>query len=1098
MRLVPSMNAAVSARLADAGRVFNGQALAGGIHDAKHPARAPGDLRDLAVAEVVKNLVERGRHRRERGEPLDERVARGQRLLREHRVAVLVHHRARHQVPLLVGEGLVELDGEGVREEVEHVLARGEIDGEVVPLRGRNFRDAPFGQRLAGRDELHHRRAPRFEVGLDGADEGRALHAGEQMPEEPLLRALERGIGGGLGVAVERRVPLDDAGGLERRLDVRVDDLERARVGVVDAPLLRRQGMLEDVHLHAVVAQSAGLVEPEGLQVPRDHLHRGDPARLHRGDEVRAGLERGLARAPQAQAPRVRKARHRRGTGRRDVGDARVGKGVLEAKPRAALLRGGDLAAAALRPRRVRHRVRLVEDDDALAGVALGLVETAGEPADDLLQARALALARGRAKGRVGGEEDPLGLRDLRPLADLRERDDVTFRAPERGPVAPGVLEELVGLREPERAPAAPQPLVEDDGRDLAALAAPRAVSEHPALPETDGRRQPLVRIPGAGVDRALVLPVDAAHGLPALADAVEGAEVAVVGLAREHHALQLRVGEEPFGDHALRQHRAVRGPWVRHRGHGAGLHERRRVRHRARDAERPRPPRLEGAGGGDVARLAFEGARLVAELGHRPEVAGLQGLGLGLRCRLGRSLRRARATGGCRRGVEEIGDGAGRDRARAEGEPGRHLRGDRGKQRRGVGDECAGIDRCAGPPFGIAVEHGQARVEARPAPGVRPPVDGDGKGDPCGRVHPLEGAGPGAVARHAVRGGDGREPPARREHRARGAKMVQVRVVAPPGDAGACRERRVHQDHRGPDERQVVGDALRVAAGDGRAREERIEEPGPGGAQLVQVKRPLGLAPERALGEHREHAGPGRGLEHHVARAHRRGLERGVGERQGGGELLHRDLLLGAARVGGLQRGHRFEHREHPRGRTGFPAHRAPVALDEQHHRGLGRLVGVLPGPGAGGVGALERSRHDLAQGARIERAARGEHRRQGLRRGDEPGGLRPGRRHLGGAQSGRDGRLDRRRRLGVEHGEPPERGDGTRRPGAGRGGSPRSTPGSDSGRPAPPPRGGRQGGREGPTKRCPPSRGRTRAGARTRRGRCGRRSRGTRAGGR
>ena len=562
------------------------------------------------------------------------------------------------------------------------------------------------------------------------------------------------------------------------------------------------------------------------------------------------------------------------------------------------------------------------------------------------------------------------------------------------------------------------------------------------------------------------------------------------MGLAREHHALQLRIGEKALGHHTLRQHRAVRGPRVRHRGHGAGLDERRRVRHGAGDAERAREPRLEGTGGGGVARIAFEGARLVAELGHQAEVAGFRRRGRRLRHRLGRSLRcglwpglrPARAPDGRRRGVEEIEGGAGRDRAGTQGQARRHPGRDRSEERRGVGDERARIDGCAGPGLGVAVEDGQARVEARPAPRVRPPVDGDGEGDPGGRVHPLEGAAPRAVARHAVRGGDGREPTARGQHRARGAKVVQIRVVAAAGDAGAHRERRVHEDHGGLHGRQVVGDGLRVAAGDGRAGEERFEKAGPGGAQLVQVQRPRGPGPERALGEHREHAGPGRGLEHHVARAHRRGLERGVGKGQRRRELLHRDLLLGAARVRGLKGGDRFEHCEHARGRAGFPAHRAPVALHEEHHRGLGRLVGVLPGPGAGGVGALERGGHRLAQGPRIERAARGEDGEQGVGRGEEPGGLRPGRR-LGGAQQGRDGRLDRRRRLGVEHGEPPERGTG--RPGARRGASPRFAPGSVRTRPAPPPRGGRQGGGRGVRRWRPPSRGRRRAGARTRRGR-------------
>ena len=83
---------------------------------------------------MLHDLVERRGHRRERGELLDQRVAPGDRLLAEHGIAVTVEHRPREQVAALVGEGLLQLHGEGVGQKLDHGLARGEVDGEVVPF----------------------------------------------------------------------------------------------------------------------------------------------------------------------------------------------------------------------------------------------------------------------------------------------------------------------------------------------------------------------------------------------------------------------------------------------------------------------------------------------------------------------------------------------------------------------------------------------------------------------------------------------------------------------------------------------------------------------------------------------------------------------------------------------------------------------------------------------------------------------------------------------------------------------------------------------------------------------------------------------------
>ena len=316
----------------------------------QHPARASGDFGDVVVAEAVDDLVEGRLHRGKRAEPLDEGVPLRHRFLAEHRVAVGVEHGPRHDVAVVVGEGLLQLHREGVGQEIQHILPRRQVDGEVVPFGGGDLGDAPLHQRLAGGDELHHRRPPRFEVRLDGADQRGALHRGQQVPEEALLGALEGRERGGLGVLVEGRVPVDDAGRLQGVLDIGVDDLEGAGIGVVDAPLLVRERVLEDVDLDPVVAERAGLVEAEGLEVARHHLHRRDPARFHGGDEVGPGLERGLARCPEAEAPCIGKPGNRGGAGGGDVEHAGVGQCVLQPEAGTALLRGPYLAALSLEP----------------------------------------------------------------------------------------------------------------------------------------------------------------------------------------------------------------------------------------------------------------------------------------------------------------------------------------------------------------------------------------------------------------------------------------------------------------------------------------------------------------------------------------------------------------------------------------------------------------------------------------------------------------------------------------------------------------------------------------------------------------------------
>ena len=268
--------------------------------------------------------------------------------------------------------------------------------------------------------------------------------------------------------------------------------------------------------------------------------------------------------APEAEPRGIGEVLHRRGAGRGNIEDARVGERVLQAQPGLALLRGLLLAALALVAGGVGHGVRLVEDDDA--------VEAAAEPVDDLLNpARLLALRLG-AQGRVGGEEDAFVERDRGALAEARQRHDVGAIAADRGPVALGVLDQLVGLRDPHRPAAALQPVVEDDRGDLAALAGAGAVAEKPAAPEAHG----VVGILRSGRD-----------DIVGLVDGVGAGEMAGMGFAGIDGAFELRVRQDAGGEKAWRQMRPVGGGRRCDRGHRGRLNELRRMRLGAGDMDR-------------------------------------------------------------------------------------------------------------------------------------------------------------------------------------------------------------------------------------------------------------------------------------------------------------------------------------------------------------------------------------------------------------------------------------------------------------------------------------------------------------------------------
>jgi len=149
------------------------------------------------------------------------------------------------------------------------------------------------------------------------------------------------------------------------------------------------------------------------------------------------------------------------------------------------------------------------------------------------------------------------------------------------------------------------------------------------------------------------------------------------------------------------------------------------------------------------------------------------------------------------------------------------------------------------------------------------------------------------------------------------------------------------------------------------------------------------GRASERAFRHHRQHAGAGGRLQHHVVRPDGRCPKRRVGEGQWSRELLQADLFFGTLRVGGFQGGHGLQHLQHGEGsvRTGpgVAAHGTAMTADEQHDRGLGGLVGVLPDPGALGVACAEGACHGVAQSGGVERPAGLQDREEGCSRGKQ-----------------------------------------------------------------------------------------------------------------
>ena len=169
---------------------------------------------------------------------------------------------------------------------VQNIFARGDVAGKIAPFGDGDFRKAALHQRFAGRDDLDHGGVARLQIPIDRSDEARNLHRRDQMIEKALLVGFERRTRGALGVAVIGPAAFaGDVGGFQGRGQIIVDDLEGAGVGVIDADLLRRELVLQHLDLDAGVGKRTRRIEAERLEIARQHLHGGDPARLHRRDK---------------------------------------------------------------------------------------------------------------------------------------------------------------------------------------------------------------------------------------------------------------------------------------------------------------------------------------------------------------------------------------------------------------------------------------------------------------------------------------------------------------------------------------------------------------------------------------------------------------------------------------------------------------------------------------------------------------------------------------------------------------------------------------------------------------------------------------------
>ncbi len=187
-----------------------------------------------------------------------------------------------------------------------------------------------------------------------------------------------------------------DVGGLQRCVEIVVNDLEGRRIGVIDAGLFGCELVLDKFVFDAFVGKRAGHVESKRLQIARQDFHGRDTARLDGLDELRPRCERKIRAAPQAETLGISEIVNGCRAGRRDIDDARVRQRMLQAQARAALLGGRGIAALGGRARGIGHGMGFVEHDDA--------VEIAAQPIHDLLHAGSLVLLSVGPQRGIGGE----------------------------------------------------------------------------------------------------------------------------------------------------------------------------------------------------------------------------------------------------------------------------------------------------------------------------------------------------------------------------------------------------------------------------------------------------------------------------------------------------------------------------------------------------------------------------------------------------------------------------------------------------------------------------------------------------------------------
>ena len=235
-----------------------------------------------------------------------------------------------------------------MRQIVEHIFARRDVDLHIAPLLGRNVGEPAFHQCFAGGDDLNDSGVAGVEIALDRFDQRRGLHRGDQVREEALLRGFEGRARGGLRLRIQCAVFTGDVGRLHRGIQIVMDDLEGAGIGVVNPDLLRRERVHDQLIFDAFIGERARGIEAERFEIAGQHFHRRDAAGLDRLHEFGAGGEGKIFAAPEAEPLGIGKIMHRRRAGGGDIDNARIGQRMLQAQSRAALLR-----------RRLNRRARL-------------------------------------------------------------------------------------------------------------------------------------------------------------------------------------------------------------------------------------------------------------------------------------------------------------------------------------------------------------------------------------------------------------------------------------------------------------------------------------------------------------------------------------------------------------------------------------------------------------------------------------------------------------------------------------------------------------------------------------------------------------------